>query len=827
MLFYVYNVQATINSSREEKNNDSDLLTENHIKNLDMSTFMHLASSIDINNYDFLLSNVILMLGATGEGKSTTTAYLLGMKMKEEEFLLKNANDNPFGKRSKKVIDTDTVSFSEKKKMIGHTLKSCTIFPKCYPVKEKSITICDCPGFFDKKGLEQDFLTTLAIKKVVNQSKKIQSLAFVVSKPSLEASRGKIFYEIMQTLQYMFYDPYKYIDSIFLLFTKTNNWSKNDFGVCIWEIKEEIEQKNKLGKIDEKGVNANHLVSKLLEALIENYEKSFIVIDPLKHEQVNTILSQISNSNGIKREAFLFIGSKAVFSQLSRAYSIIAKEGLELLGAKKYYQKHIEYLKRSIIKDSDHYEEKANKDTLSLFDTCIEEQEIKKENEKLLRYKKSILDKKKEIAKLDTEEPVACLKPIYITPDKMEHKKEKQYCYTIYHNIGFPYVSCEIINKNKVVSMKIKSLSKNMKLQGVYKNIFYCNEEEKSKVDVEIKFFACKKYVNEDKIRSFKFDLDRLEYSLKDCEEKIKYLKEDINLKESFKSMQIKNTNQELKKAITFYVKKNKNILKKQEQEIKDFKEKLLQVEYKLTEKKIFFNFIVDTYKLFLPSKSIVHDFVQRYSEIPSKLVKDQSAKPFCSNDEKQEEEKVCKNILSDKEINQPHLAAQNSHKDVCQLIITKYPKELVDIILNNGCTLLHLAAYNGDVDACELLTYKYPNLVNEVDKKGWTSLHFAARNGHKAVCQLLISKYPELAFQKKEDSWTSLHLAAYNGYKALCQLLVSKFPKLANIEVETGDFKGYNAYQLAIKRKHKEIARLVKPCTGTFQRWKLGGIFS
>ena len=141
--------------------------------------------------------------------------------------------------------------------------------------------------------------------------------------------------------------------------------------------------------------------------------------------------------------------------------------------------------------------------------------------------------------------------------------------------------------------------------------------------------------------------------------------------------------------------------------------------------------------------------------------------------------------------------AAKYGHSKIYELFINKYP-ELITQTDELGDTALHQAAKKGHLEVCELLINKYPNFITQTNDLGELALHIAAWQGHVEICKLLINKDPSLIKQTAEDSWTALHYAAGEGHVEICKFLINKDPLLPNYTTTGGDYKGYNAYQIA-----------------------------
>ena len=97
--------------------------------------------------------NIVLLLGNTGSGKSTTINYLLGGKMKDvgSSYDPRVELENPNEERAK----------------IGHESgRAETVFPQAYGNKGDDLYLCDCPGFLENRGLEKKSLSLHPLKRL-------------------------------------------------------------------------------------------------------------------------------------------------------------------------------------------------------------------------------------------------------------------------------------------------------------------------------------------------------------------------------------------------------------------------------------------------------------------------------------------------------------------------------------------------------------------------------------------------------------------------------------------------------------------------------------
>ena len=86
--------------------------------------------------------DVILIIGSTGNGKSTFINYLFNCKMIELPI-------NYHGKKSIQVSPSSQIKIKTK---IGTSNKSTTLYPEILENKEEDLILIDFPGFEKDKG---------------------------------------------------------------------------------------------------------------------------------------------------------------------------------------------------------------------------------------------------------------------------------------------------------------------------------------------------------------------------------------------------------------------------------------------------------------------------------------------------------------------------------------------------------------------------------------------------------------------------------------------------------------------------------------------------
>ena len=151
-------------------------------------------------------SDVVLVIGNTGAGKSTTINYLIGREMKREKI---------FGKIVvvPKIEDSSIAG-------IGHTSESHTLHPTVYKSADGKITYIDCPGFMDNRGYEERAWISIATEMTVKKSKIIKAVLVVIDYNSINTDKGAGFKSVMDTLGKLLKEPEKVSNSLLFCFTK-------------------------------------------------------------------------------------------------------------------------------------------------------------------------------------------------------------------------------------------------------------------------------------------------------------------------------------------------------------------------------------------------------------------------------------------------------------------------------------------------------------------------------------------------------------------------------------------------------------------------------
>ncbi len=138
--------------------------------------------------------NLVMFIGNTGAGKSTTVNYLLGHQLRsvrraegEHGF----EHEDPSG---------------ENKAKIGHGLgTSETSYVQAFPLPESPakmpLVLCDFPGFYDARGGSYDLATHLSIQQAILAAKQVQAVCVVLPYDALTLDRANPIVELLRELQ--------------------------------------------------------------------------------------------------------------------------------------------------------------------------------------------------------------------------------------------------------------------------------------------------------------------------------------------------------------------------------------------------------------------------------------------------------------------------------------------------------------------------------------------------------------------------------------------------------------------------------------------------
>jgi energy-coupling factor transporter ATP-binding protein EcfA2 len=176
----VQNINPEILLDIKLKNSDFQLTTD---ESIDLLTHCILLGEQEAENAKE--QELIVVIGNAGSGKSTLVNYLYGCKMKR----VKPQDLGITGLEKVVVVDNTSEDTSKEIMQIGHTRKSNTFMPQI-ATDQNGFTFCDCPGFFDNRGMEINIAHAVNTKKTFFEAKNIK-IIMLISYHSLVADKAQ------------------------------------------------------------------------------------------------------------------------------------------------------------------------------------------------------------------------------------------------------------------------------------------------------------------------------------------------------------------------------------------------------------------------------------------------------------------------------------------------------------------------------------------------------------------------------------------------------------------------------------------------------------
>lgn len=236
--------------------------------------------------------DLVLVIGATGAGKSTTVDYLTGCRLQP----IDGVTDLPIPPEDKleRYRDFKWVIAEESKNgahaVIGKSyLNSTTLIPEVFKtnINDQEIYYCDCPGFFDSNGQEQRIANSIFTELAVRSAKSIKAIMILIEESQLKGTKGALLKKLGKVLSKLFNENVgnQIGNSLCFVITKT----PENAGLVV------------KGPIDEM------LRSGTLSPTIGGSLRQYVVIGDLrKPDGKNRILGRLSECVPIPKEQFNF-----------------------------------------------------------------------------------------------------------------------------------------------------------------------------------------------------------------------------------------------------------------------------------------------------------------------------------------------------------------------------------------------------------------------------------------------------------------------------------------------------------------------------------------
>ncbi|CAF0944002.1 unnamed protein product [Brachionus calyciflorus] len=215
---------------------------------------------------------VVLLIGRTGSGKSTTLHCLSGSKFRKIESK-DHYEPYDFPIDLLEQVKTSTSANSETRYILPIEIDLRNSINR-----EGSIFLCDTPGFNDTAGSEVDIANMYGLFEAIKKCKSVRLVVFISSKSLGDRYEGII--EMAELLHQMIPDIEYHLTSIAYVFTKFQS---------VENVKHALEE-----ALKKKDIQDNTILE-----IIENMNNSPILIDPLNSESAKNALKTIVKLKGI------------------------------------------------------------------------------------------------------------------------------------------------------------------------------------------------------------------------------------------------------------------------------------------------------------------------------------------------------------------------------------------------------------------------------------------------------------------------------------------------------------------------------------------------
>ncbi|CAG9315978.1 unnamed protein product [Blepharisma stoltei] len=339
---------------------DIQKVLKEHIRPINIREVIRLINKSVRCSENLKNKDIILLIGFTGTGKSTTTHFLCGSVMKR--VLEDNVTHINFEAIKNPLLKNVTISSRAESET-----RYISIIPININSPQDDAFICDTPGLMDTNGAEVDIANTIGIVKCVRKCKSVRPLILISSKA--EGDRFEGVKKLAHALARLVPNFDKYSCSFTYAFTKYSpEDAKNIHGIV----------KNAIKLIKN---NPDKAFLKILKDIRDKTKNGVITIDPLK-DNPQELLKKIMENEPIRntRDAFeSFItedSSRSIKNQIS-VYSegITAAIDSFNYGIIKYNLDGLQYIANLFEQFRPQYNESVNyviKKTKDIYESALE-----------------------------------------------------------------------------------------------------------------------------------------------------------------------------------------------------------------------------------------------------------------------------------------------------------------------------------------------------------------------------------------------------------------------------------------------------------------------
>jgi energy-coupling factor transporter ATP-binding protein EcfA2 len=273
---------------------------------------IHCINKNQINLKNSKNQEILIFVGNTGSGKSTTVNYLFGctMTVKQYEDILSDEVIEVLPKSLGGALD-EVVK-------IGHTNVSETFLPSINLNNYINLAVMDCPGFFDNRGSEINISNAVNIRNIIHNLKNVK-IALVMNYKSLLIDRASCFDILIKNCVQLFGNENNIlnnIDSLLLIITnfplekklsKIKKFFQNDQNQVIQKLADCIITYDPLEREMKEGLKREKIYEKIKSLKFINNSKQFfqtnlnptdlMKLDKISDFSLNKIKLYISNQN--------------------------------------------------------------------------------------------------------------------------------------------------------------------------------------------------------------------------------------------------------------------------------------------------------------------------------------------------------------------------------------------------------------------------------------------------------------------------------------------------------------------------------------------------